>query len=162
MYHSFDERIYFAIIFSSSMRVAFCSKFYFLELCPMEGLIKLLFSVCLSVHQQFSIELRNVLLIFFWFFAPWYTIWILKNWQSTFSRKIHLSPNLVRNCPKWHENRVFGFFEKFCDRFPGNDLKWKLVLLLIFHHKSESHIWQNSNSQVMGRNAVDQSNCRIL
>ena len=144
------------------MRVAFCSKFDFLDPCPMEGPIKSLFSICLSVHQQFSIKLRNWLLFFFWFFAPWYIIGILKNWQSTFSRKIHFSPNLGKNCPKWHQNKVFGFFEKFCDRFPRNDLKWKLVLLLIFHHKSECHIWKNSSSRVMGRNAVDQSNCRIL
>ena len=29
-----------------------------------------------------------------------------------------------------------------------------------FHH--QSHIWQNSGSQVMGQNVVGQSNCRIL
>ena len=116
MYHSSDERIQFAVIFSS-MRVTFCSKFDFLDPCPMGGLIKSLFSVCLSiclsvcmsvcllsvclsVHQQFSTKLRNGLLIVFWFFAPWYIIGILKNWLSIFSRKIHFSPNLGKNCPK--------------------------------------------------------------
>ena len=43
--------------------------------------------------------------------------------------------------------------------FSGNNLNWKLVLLLIFHH--QSHIWQNSGSWVIGQNAVTQSNCRI-
>ena len=44
--------------------------------------------------------------------------------------------------------------------FRRNNLKWKLIVLLIFHH--QSHIWQNSGSQVVGQNAVSQSNCRIL
>ena len=33
--------------------------------------------------------------------------------------------------------------------FPRNNTKWKLTLLLIFHH--QSHIWQNSGSWVMGQ-----------
>ena len=40
---------------------------------------------------------------------------------------------------------------------PGNNLKWKVIL--IFHH--QSHILQNSGSKVMGQNAVGQSNFRI-
>ena len=40
--------------------------------------------------------------------------------------------------------------------FPGNNVKWKLILLLIHH---QSHVLQSSSS--MGQNAVDQSNCRI-
>ena len=43
--------------------------------------------------------------------------------------------------------------------FSGNNLNWKLVLLLIFHY--QSHIWQNSGSWVIGQNAVTQSNFRI-
>ena len=44
--------------------------------------------------------------------------------------------------------------------FLGNNLKWKLISWLIFHH--QFHIWQNSGSRVMGQNAVSQSDCRIL
>ena len=39
--------------------------------------------------------------------------------------------------------------------FLKKNLKWKLILLLIFHY--QSHIWQNSGSRVMG-----QPNCTIL
>ena len=42
--------------------------------------------------------------------------------------------------------------------FPGNDLRWNLILLLIFHY--QSHIWQNFGSRVNGQNAVGQSNYR--
>ena len=49
MYHSFDERIKFTIIFSLSKKVAPCSKFDFLDPCPMEDPIKSWFSVCLFV-----------------------------------------------------------------------------------------------------------------
>ena len=33
--------------------------------------------------------------------------------------------------------------------FPGNNPKWKLILLLIFYN--QSHIWQNSGSSLMGQ-----------
>ena len=49
--------------------------------------------------------------------------------------------------------------------FLGNNLKGKLMSLLIFHH--QSHIWQNSGSWIMDQNTVSQSNwyswnCNIL
>ena len=52
------------IIFSLSKRAILCSTFDFLDPCPREGPIKSLFSVCLSVHQQFGIFIRNELLVF--------------------------------------------------------------------------------------------------
>ena len=48
--------------------------------------------------------------------------------------------------------------KKFILVFLGNNLKWKLILLLTFYH----HIHQNSGSQVMGWNAAIQSTCQIL
>ena len=45
--------------------------------------------------------------------------------------------------------------------FPGNNLKGKLIFLLIFHHRSS--IWQHhSGSQAMGQNSDGQSNGMIL
>ena len=56
------------------------------------------------------------------------------------------------------------FLKKNSVVFLGNNLKGKLILfylmLSIFHH--QSLIWQNSGSQVMIQNAVDQSNSRIF
>ena len=47
---------------------------------------------------------------------------------------------------------LFGHLEIFCDYFFwGNNLKLKLLLLLIFQH--QSRIWQISGSQVMDQNA---------
>ena len=62
-----------------------------------------------------------------------------------------------KNCPKWPQNRVF--LKNCFISFPGINLKWKLVLLLIFNH--QSHIWENSGSRVIGWNVDCQSNCRI-
>ena len=42
----------------------------------------------------------------------------------------------------------FDFLKNFVISFPGNTMKWKLVLLLIFYH--QSHIWQIFVSQIMG------------
>ena len=68
----------------------------------------------------------------------------LKTFRVLFSKKTHLSPNLGKNCPKWRQS-VLDFLKNFVTSFPGNNLKWKLLLLLIFHH--QSHIWQNSGSR---------------
>ena len=35
-------------------------------------------------------------------------------------------------------------------------------IVIDIHHQSESRIWQNSDSRVMGWNVADQSNCGIL
>ena len=51
------------------------------------------------------------------------------------------------------------FLKFFVISFSWRYFKQKLILLLIFHHKF--HIWQNSGFQVMGQNAVNQSNCAI-
>ena len=81
--------------------------------------------------------------------------------RALFFRKIHFSPNLDKKGPKWPQKRFLWIFWKILSLiFLGNNLKWKLLLLLIFQH--QSHIWQNSGSSVLSQNAVRQSNCRIL
>ena len=60
-----------------------------------------------------------------------------------------------------YQNKVFWIFWKILSLvFLGNNLEWKLILLLIFH--LQSHICQNSGSYVMDQTAVSQSNYRIL
>ena len=50
---------------------------------------------------------------------------------------------------KMPQNTFFWiFWNIFLLVFPGNNPKWKLVLLLIFY--CQSHIWKNSGSWVMG------------
>ena len=111
--------------------------------------------VCLSVHllvQRFS---QKWPISFFWFFAQWQILGTPKNWQSPFF--LNLSKR-AQNNPKIE---FFWFFEKILSLvFLVNNLKWKLILLLIFHH--QSHTCQNSGSQIMGQNALSQSNYRIL
>ena len=76
-------------------------------------------------------------------------------------RKIHFCQNSGKKCPKWPQDRFFWIFWKILSLvFLGNNLKQKLILLLIFEH--QFHLWQNSGSRVMGQIAVSQSNCRIL
>ena len=57
MYHSFDERIQFTIIFSFSKRAALYSKFNFVNPCLTEGPIKSLLSVYLSATSTFFSEM---------------------------------------------------------------------------------------------------------
>ena len=65
--------------------------------------------------------------------------------RALFSRKIHFCPNLGKKGPKWPQNRFFWIFKKILSLvFLGNNLKRKLILLLMFHH--QSHIWRNSSS----------------
>ena len=99
---------------------------------------------CLSVFPsvwqsicQFSIfpRHRNS---FFWYLARWYIIGIFKNWQSLFPRKFHFFPNLRKkdqNDPMV-PNRIFRiFFLNILSLvFLVNNLKWKLILLLILQH----------------------------
>ena len=69
-------------------------------------------------------------------------------------------PDLGKKGPIWPLDRVFWIFWKILSLvFLGNNLKRKLILLLIFH--DQSHIWQNFGSLVMGQNTFSQSNCRI-
>ena len=79
---------------------------------------------------------------------------------ALFSRKFHFLPNLCKKGPKWSQSFFFTFWKIFPLVFSGNNLKWKLILLLIFYH--QSRICQDSGSRVMGRNDVGQSNCRVL
>ena len=76
-------------------------------------------------------------------------------------RKIHFCQNSGKKGPKRPQDTFFfEFFWKILSVFLGNNLKQKLILLLIFEH--QFHLWQNSGSRVMGQIAVSQSNCRIL
>ena len=84
----------------------------------------------------------------------------LKTDRALFPGKFIFFPNLGKNCRKWPQIGFLDFLRNVVLNFYGNNLKWKLLLLLIFHH--QSHIWRNSGSRVMGRNSVVQSNCRIL
>ena len=130
MYHSFDERIYSTIIFSLSNRFALCSKFDVFHQCPMKGPIRKRFPVCLSVFLSISRFLHHGRLLQYF-----------KTVRVLFSRKIHLSQNLGKNCPKWPQNRVFWIFWKILTLvFVG--IKLELLLLLIFIH--QSRIWFSS------------------
>ena len=111
---------------------------------------------------QFVVFLRNGSIVFFWFLAQCYIIGISNTGKVFFSMKRNLFyPNLGKKGPKWSQNRFFWIFWKILWLvFLGNNLKWKLILLLIFHH--QSNIWQNSDPWVMGQNAISQSDCRII
>ena len=62
----------------------------------------------------------------------------------------HILAKRTQNGPQ------IGFFGFLV--FLGISLKWKLLLLFIFHQQ----MWENFGSRVMGQNAASQSNCRIL
>ena len=122
----------------------FCSGFisrkiagFLLDPHPTEGPIKICLSICLSIHQLGKF-LRNDSLVFS-------DNWIFQNWLSW---KVLFCPNLGKKGPKWCQNKIFG-----------NNLQWKLTVLLIFHH--QSHVWQNCGSWVIDQNSVSQSNARI-
>ena len=125
-----------------------------------EGPIKSRFaylSLCLSV-QHFS---QDWPISFFRFFAQWQIIRIFKNWWSSFFQGNSFLPKFWRKGPNMVPKQFFFIFWKILLLgFPKNNLKWKLILLLIFHY--ESHILENSDWRVIGQNAVSQSNCMIL
>ena len=54
---------------------------------------------------------------------------MFKNWQSSFSRKIHFCPNCGKKGLKWLQNKVFWILWKISLVFPGNNLKWKLIVI---------------------------------
>ena len=117
-------------------------------------------SLCLSVCQ-FSFFLRKGLVVFSVFFAWWYIIGILKNLKSPFYQKNSFLPKFEQKKPKIAPKIGFFFiFWKILSLVFPNNLKWKLIVFLIFHH--QSHIWQSSGSQVLDQNTFSQSNCRIL
>ena len=110
--HSFLESIWFTIIFSLSNRVTlFCSKYDFLEPCLMEGPIKSLSSVCISISS--SKFLSGIGCYFFQLFYTMVDIWNIYK-QSPFSQELHFSPNLAKYCPLDRKIGLFGLFEKFC------------------------------------------------
>ena len=51
---------------------------------------------------------------------------------------------------------ILYFFKKIVI-FPVNNLKWKIIMLVIVIFHCKPLIWQNSASQVMGRNTMDRS-----
>ena len=121
---------------------------------PMSASLSVCLSVCLSVGPsvrpsvcQFEIFLRNSLLFFSDFLDSdgWFKYF---KTDSTFFQEKSFLPKFGKKGPK------------MSSAFPGNNLKWKLILVLIFHH--QALICQNSDSQVMGQNAVGQWNCKIL
>ena len=81
----------------------------------------------------------------------------LKTGGALFSMKIHFWPIWAKRAQIGPKIIFLNFLSllKILKSFLGNNLKWKLILLLIFHH--QSHIWQNSGSRFMGQNAVNQS-----
>ena len=112
-----------------------------------EGSYKITVSACpsvclvpLSIHQ-FGIFLRNGSIVFSAFGT------IVDNW-SVWKLKESFLPG------------KFNFWKILSLVFLENDLKLKIILLLIFHR--QFHIWKNSGSGVMDQNSVSQSNCRIL
>ena len=103
-------------------------------------------SVCPSVRLPVHLSVRHFsqewIIVYFWFFAWWQVIGISKSWHSLFSRKTHFCPNL---------SFFWIFWKNLSLVCPGNNLKWRLILL-IFHH--QSHIWQNSDSRVMDQKTL--------
>ena len=90
-------------------------------------------SGCSSIHQ-FCIFLRNASLVFPDFLRDGRQLDYLETDRPLFSRKVHFFPNLGKNGAKWPPSKVFPIFWKTSLVFPGNNLKWKLMLKLMFHH----------------------------
>ena len=133
----------------------------FLDPCPSEGPIKSPLSGCLFVRlsvRQFGVFLGNYPIVFSDFQHDRRQLEYLKTDRALFSRKFQFCANLGKKGPKWPQNMIFWKTLSFV--FPGNNPKWKLIFLLIFHQ--QPHILQNSGSRVMGENAASQSNRRIL
>ena len=116
---------------------------------------------CLSLHQQFEIFIRNALLLFSDFLHHDRYVEYIKTDRAFFFQENSFFSKFGQKLSKMIPNKGFlDFLENFIFSFPGNNLKWKPVLLLIFYH--QSHIWKSSGSRVIGQNALGQSNIRIL
>ena len=110
---------------------------------------------------SFGVFSRNGSVIFFWFLARWLIIGISKNLQSRFSKKNSFLPKFGQKGRKIAPKVFFWSFWKILSLVSlGNNLKWKLILLLVFHH--QCRILKNSGFRVNDQIAVSQSNCRIL
>ena len=118
----------------------------FLDPCATEGPIKSLLSVYLSVRptvRHFSQE---------WFIVFSNFCTMLNNWNI-------LKMTEAFFLGKWPQNRFFWIFWKVLSLvFFWNNLKWKLIFLLICHHQFR----QNSESWGIGQIAVSQSACRVF
>ena len=81
----------------------------------------------------------------------------LKTGRALFSMKIHFWPIWAKRAQIGPKIIFLNFLSllKILKSFLGNNLKWKLILLLIFHH--QSHVWKNSGPRFMGQSAVNQS-----
>ena len=113
----FKLRLFFADYFSI---VALCSKHDFLDPCPMEGPIKSLFSVSLSICS--SAFLSGIGCYFFQIFS---TMVDEKLTESSFPGKIifpQIWAKISQNGPKLD---FVGFFEKFCHQFSWKKSKVK-------------------------------------
>ena len=83
----------------------------------------------LSTHQQFRIFIRSGL------------FWSMVNIEVFFFQENSFFPRLEQKLPKMTPKKDYlGFLKNFIISFSGNNLKWKLILLLISHH--QSHIWE--------------------
>ena len=70
--------------------------------------------------------------------------------KTQFFRKIFIFQKKWKKSPKRPKNRVFELLCKFESLlFARNDLKWSVLLLANFLHKS--HIWENSRSRDLGQ-----------
>ena len=111
------------------------SKAWLLDPRPKKGPIKSLLSVCLSLRpsvQSFS-QIWLIILSDFWHNGR--KLEYLKTDKVLFSKKIHFWRNLSKQDPKWSQNFFFIIFWKILSLvFHRNNLKWKLLLLLTFHH----------------------------
>ena len=97
----------------------------------------------LPVRPSFRHFLRNYPLVFSDAWHNCSQLEYLKTDKALFPKKIHFCPNLGKKEPKWPQNKIFCIFWKTLTLlFFGNDLKWKLILLLIFC--GQSHIWKIS------------------
>ena len=89
---------------------------------------------CVSL-EQVLLGIRS--LVFFWIMTRWYLVKIKNTSKdSALRKKYQNGPKLV----------LFAFFEKLV--FPGNNLKWKIVLF--FKYQRKSLIFPNSGFQNMG------------
>ena len=97
-------------------------------------------------HSSSSIFLRNSILLFpgFWHDGRW--LEYLKTDRGFFPEKFSFAQIWAKKTKmtQWLQKMFLWILLLV---FLGSNLKWKLLLLLIFQH--QSHIWQNSGSPVM-------------
>ena len=111
--------------------------------------------------RQFGHFLKNGSFVFSDFLYNGSQLEYLKTGRAYFSRKIHFCQSVGKKDPKWLWNRVLGIFWKILSLvLLASNLKWKLMLLFLFHQ--QAHMWQICGSRVMGQNGVGQSGSTIL